>query len=108
MSCEYIYIYIYTYLYIHVYYTYIYIYIYIFVYVISHWQLVHDGLGGRCDTSYKTSSSIAGSAEFEVDAKLKVHARPAFGADLSLCAWLAAAGDCLQMFHPFIVLVYGS
>ena len=51
---------------------------------------------------------FAGPTSFEADAKLKVHACPAFGADLSLCAWPAAAGHCLQMFHSFLALVYGT
>ena len=51
---------------------------------------------------------LAGYAELEADAKLKVHARPSFGANLPLCAWFAAAGHCLQMFHSLLVLVDGS
>ena len=51
---------------------------------------------------------LAGSAQLEADAKLKVHACPPFGANLPLCAWFAAAGHCLQMFHSLLVLVYGS
>ena len=48
-------------------------------------------------TSFLHGNSVlllAGSAQLE--------------ANLPLCAWFAAAGHCLQMFHSLLVLVYGS
>lgn len=58
---------------------------------------------------YPFCHSVAGgSTNLETHAKFEVHACTAVGANLPLCAWFAATGNCLQVFSAILVLVYGS